>query len=159
MKFLAALIILCGSWCIGQSQNIRRAARIRSLRRTIDGLDAVEGEIRGRLAPLPEALAAGGRLSPFFAAAAVYIEETDAKEALSRAAAETMDEDAETEILKSLGEGLFSEAEASLLHSLSYARARLLSLTEMLENDGKRLEKLYSGSGAAIGLLVVVILF
>lgn len=159
MKFLAALIIISGCWCIGQSKNARLLYRLSSLRALHTGLGIMEGEIRGRLATLPEALSAASRFSPFFKKALCYIEETDVEAAFREAAAKALDGEDEQEILSHLGAGLLAPEETSLIASLSHARERLHTLCQTLEGENRRLGKLYTGAGAAAGLLAVILLF
>ncbi len=159
MKFFAALIIISGCWCIGQSKNARLLYRLASLRGLHTGLGIMEGEIRGRLAALPEALSAAARISPFFERVLLYIEETDVEASFQKAAADTLEGDDEKEILRHLGAGLLSPEETGLLTALCHARERLHALCQTLEGENRRLGKLYTGAGAAVGLLAVILLF
>ena len=159
MKFFAALIIISGCWCIGQSKNARLLSRLSSLRGLYTGLGIMESEIRGRLAPLPEALELAARVSPFFEAALHYIEETDVEGAFSKAADKTLDAAEEQEILRHLGVGLLSPEETGLLSSLAHAREEIYALSKTLEGENARLGKLYTGAGAAAGILAVILLF
>lgn len=159
MKFFAALIIISGCWCIGQSKNARLLCRLSALRALYTGLGAMESEIRARLATLPDALSAASRFSPFFEKAFYYIEETDTEMAFRNAAAETLDGEEEQEILRHLSAGLLSPEETGLLSALAHAKEQLSALCTLLEGENRRLGRLYSGAGAAAGLLAVVLLF
>ena len=159
MKFFAALIIISGCWCIGQSRNAKLLCRLDSIRALHAGLGVMESEIRARLATLPDALSSASRFSPFFEKALYYIEETDIETAFSHAAAETLDGREEQDILHHLSAGLISPEETGLLSALSYAKEQFSALTTLLEGENRRLGRLYSGTGAAAGLLAVVLLF
>lgn len=159
IKILAALIIITGTWCIGQSKNARMRARLSSLRRLLDGLRAMESEIRGLCAPLPAAFEKAARLDPLFAQAARFSETEDAEAAFCRACADADYEKEETEILQSFAAGLCSEDREGQLQNISCCRARLTALCEALEKDTARLGRLYSNTGAMAGILVVILLF
>ncbi len=158
MKFLAALIIISGTWCIGQSKNARARGRISALWKILDGLCAMEGEIRGLCAPLPQALEKAGRLSPLFAAAAHHAEETDAEAAVCRACEEAELGKEETEILQSFAAGLTAADTEGQLQNISHCHTRLSALCRTLEAETARLGRLYSGTGAMAGALVVILL-
>lgn len=159
IKILAALVIIAGTWCIGQSKNARMRARLYALRRFLDGLLSLENEIRGFCAPLPAAFEKAGRLDPLFAEAAAFSETEDAETAFCRAIADKEYEKEETEILQSFAAGLGAGDVEGQLQNISGCRTRLTALCEMLEKDTARLGRLYSGTGAMAGILVVVLLF
>lgn len=158
LKCFAAFVLILGCFSIGQSKNARLSLRLRTLRHMVDGLMALESEIRHRLSPLPEALEVAGRFSPLFSSASLYIEREGAQAALRHAAAEHLEGVEEQEILESLASGLLSCEETGLLQSISLCRMRTAALLERLETEGRRLAKLYSGGGAAAGFLAVILL-
>jgi len=158
MKFFAALVIVSGCWCIGQSKNARLLSRLSALRALYTGLGVMESEIRGRLAMLPEALLSESRFSPFFDTVLSYMDTEDAEVSFRKAALFHF-EKAECEILAQLGAGLLSTEESGLLSALSHAKTRLSALCDTLEGENGRLAKLYTGAGAMAGLLAVILLF
>ncbi len=158
IKFLAALIIITGFWCIGQSKNARLRLRISLLRRFLDGLQAMENEIRGLCAPLPLAFEKAAGLCPLFGDATRYAEEEDAATAFSRAVETTDFDRDEAEILASFAAGLSAEDPEGQLRNIAHCRTRLTALCNRLEEDAGRLGRLYSGSGALAGVLLVILL-
>lgn len=159
IKFLLALLIISGFWCLGQSKNARMQARLAALWQFSDGLQAMESEIRGVCAPLPAAFEAAGRVCPLFAEAARLCGQESAEEAFCRAA-ETLAPEPETaEIFRSFAAGLSAGEQAGQLANIDRCRTRLDALTGRLEADIARLGRLYGGSGVLAGLLVVILLF
>jgi len=159
IKFLAALIIITGAWCIGQSKNARMHARLGALRRFLDGLLSMESAIRGYCAPLPTALETAGRLDPLFLEVARFAETEDAETAFCSAIVQKDYEKEETEILRSFAAGLSAADVEGQLQNIATCRSRLSTLCEGLEKDNARLGRLYSSTGAMAGILVVIILF
>ncbi len=159
IKILAALIIITGAWCIGQSKNARMHARLGALRRFLDGLLSMESEIRGFCAPLPAALEAAGRLDPLFSEVARLAETEDAETAFSDAMLEKDYEKEETEILRSFAAGCGAGDVEGQLQNIAACRSRLTSLCERLEKENARLGRLYSSAGAMTGIFLVIILF
>ncbi len=159
LKILAAVFVISGFWAIGQSRSARMHARLAALWRLLDGLGTVESEIRGFCAPLPTAFAAAGAQCSLFADAARFSETETAEDAFCRAieAAEPAEE--ESKILRSFAAGLSGTEQTGQLQNIERCRTRLSALADRLEKDTARLGRLYSGTGALTGILVVILLF
>ena len=158
MKALLACLIVFGAWCIGESKNARTRARLVALRRFLEGLSAVEGEIRFVFAPLPAAFEKAARACPLWRSAARFAEAEDMESAFRRACAEVEWAKEETEILGGFARGLSAEDVEGQLQNIAYCRERLSSLLHALESDNSRLGRLYGSAGAMAGLLVVILL-
>lgn len=158
IKFLAALIIISGFWCIGQSKNARMGQRLSFLRRIVDGLRLAESEIRGLCAPLPVAFEKAATVCPLFGEAARLSADTDAGDAFLRALEPVLPEKEEKEILQSFAGGLHAEEQEGQLANIAHCLHRLTALCDRLETETGRLGRLYSGSGVLTGILVVILL-
>ncbi len=159
MKALLICVIILGAWGIGESYGACTRARLAALRRFLEGLLALEGEIRFVFAPLPDAFLKAAHACPLFGAAARFAEDTDIVRAFRRAAEEDGWAKAETEILESFARGLAASDVEGQLQNIAYCRERLSSLLQALEADMGRLGRLYGSAGAMAGLLAVILLF
>lgn len=159
LKMLTATFVILGLWAIGQSRSARMRARLAALWQLLDGLRTVESEIRGFCSPLPTAFAAAGPQCPLFAEAARFSETETAEDAFCHAVATAAPADEESAILLRFAAGLSGTEKTGQLQNIEHCRARLSVLADRLEKDTARLGRLYSGTGALAGILIVVLLF
>lgn len=158
-KLSLAILLIGSAWGIGWERRLRLKARAVRLRRILDGLLCLEGEIRTALSPIPFALTAAGKYDPLFQCAARLSSETDIVSAFQKAVEEDDLGKEEREILSVFGIGLSASDERGQLQNLSACRKRLELVTSMAEEDAARLGRLYSGGGAMLGIGAVILLF
>lgn len=159
LKLSAAILLTGSAWGIGWERRFRLKTRCVRLRRILDGLLCLEGEIRTCLSPIPFALSEAGKYDPLFKKAGAFSEKADIVSAFQKAVSEDTLEKEEAEILSVFALGLSSTDERGQLQNLSACRKRLEAVLSAAECDAARLGRLYSGGGAMLGLLVSILLF
>ncbi len=157
-KLILSFCVIFGFWCIGQSLYIRLRLRPVRLRRFLDGLNIIEGELRFLRTPLPQAFAKAAGADPVFAAASAYAESENAEAAPSLGMTLGAPGTEEQEILQSFVHGLASVDVEGQLQNIALCRTRLLSLCDKLDADIARLGRLYTGGTAMAGALLVILL-
>ncbi len=159
LKLFAAILLIGSTWGIGWERRFRLKTRAMRLRRILDGLLCLEGEIRSCLSPIPFALAEAGKYDPLLQYAARLSPETDISSAFQKAIEEdTLGKD-EQEILSVFAIGLSAADERGQMQNLAACRKRLEAVFSSAQEDAARLGRLYSGGGAMLGLLAAILLF
>lgn len=155
--FICILLVLATA-ALGQSRIQKDRGRLSFLRRTLDGLAVLEGEIRAYAAPLPTAFLRAGAACPLFSAAARLLDTQDAETAFLKALRKENVQNAEAEIFESFALGLLSEDAEGQLANIRRTAKRITVLSEKLAGDTARTARLYGSGGVLFGIALVILL-